>query len=402
MKVLIYFEKEQLAPTGGPAGYLYNINKELEKNNISEVEFLNTKSNNRRKKILRILNKIPKPINQIIINYKKKYWARVINNIFYGKKYCTSMDLNKYDIIHFHSTLAMYNIKDSLKEYKGKIVLTSHSPKAYHLEILDNTPQEIKSKYIDEIKNIDIIDEYAFNRADYIHFPVPEAEECYYNTWSKYENIHKKNKDKYIYIPTGINSVTINTSKEEYRKKYNIPKDAFVISYVGRHNEIKGYAQLKEIGKKVLKIDSNLYFLIGGKEEPLKGIKDKNWIEVGWTNKPHDLINASDLFILPNKETYFDLIMLEVLSSGKTILATNTGGNKYFKKLKSKGIYYYDYGDIDTAIKLIKNIKKTNLKELEKNNKKIFNENFTIDIFVKSYLDMMKKIAKKDSEKNEI
>ena len=239
---------------------------------------------------------------------------------------------------------------------------------------------------------MDLFDEYAFNRADYIHFPAKEAEECYYNTWKKYKKIHEKNSKKYIYIPTGIGPIRVNSDKQEIREKYNIPADAFVISYVGRHNEVKGYANLKEIAEKVFKQEDNIYFLIGGKEEPLKGLNNPRWIEVGWTNKPHDLINCSDLFILPNMETYFDLIMLEVLSVGKTMLVTDTGGNKYFKKFKESGIFYYEYGNIEEAIKQIEKIKKKNLKELELLNKKIVKENFTISIFADKYIEMIENL----------
>ncbi len=41
------------------------------------------------------------------------------------------------------------------------------------------------------------------------------------------------------------------------------------------------------------------------------------------------------------KETYFDLVMLEVLSLGKIIIASYTGGNKYFKSSFAKGVFTY-------------------------------------------------------------
>ncbi len=44
-----------------------------------------------------------------------------------------------------------------------------------------------------------------------------------------------------------------------------------MVSYVGRHNEIKGYADLKKMGEKLLN-NQNTYFLIAGKEEPMDWI----------------------------------------------------------------------------------------------------------------------------------
>ena len=58
--------------------------------------------------------------------------------------------------------------------------------------------------------------------------------------------------------------------------------------------------------------NQNTYFLIAGKEEPMKGLDNSHWIEVGWTNDPHSLIAASDVFVLPNHETYFDLVFLSM------------------------------------------------------------------------------------------
>lgn len=397
MKVLIYFDKNMLAPTGGPAGYLYNVYKELNEKGIDTIEFLENKSSKIKMFIRKIIGKSPKFIKNLHSKYAQNYGERIIKDIFYRQNYNSNINLQDYDIVHFHSTLSMYMVKDSLKDYKGIIILTSHSPKVSYLQIIDNINEKNKEKYKNEILKLSIIDEYAFERADYIHFPTVEAEECYYNTWDKYKEIHEKNKEKYIYIPTGINPVKVNESKEKIREKYNIPEDAFLISYIGRHNEVKGYDKLKNIGNKIMEKNRNVYFLIGGKEEPMKGLDDEHWIEIGWTNTPHDLINASDLFILPNKETYFDLVLLEVLSIGKTVLVTNTGGNKYFKKFKDSGIFYYDYHNTEEAVNIIEKLMNKNLKKLDEANKKVMNQNFTISIFVDKYIQMLQTLLEKNN-----
>lgn len=63
----------------------------------------------------------------------------------------------------------------------------------------------------------------------------------------------KSNSHKYIYIPTGINPCSPKVGKSEVRQRYGIPEEAFVFCYVGRHNEIKGYDTLKELGLELLK-----------------------------------------------------------------------------------------------------------------------------------------------------
>lgn len=398
MKVLIFYDKNNLKPVGGPSGYLYNVYKELQIENIDFIDFIDSKEikTSKKDKLFNKLRdfynkKVPRSIKMKLGLYEKY----VFKNIFGKIPRTTNVNIDDYDIIHFHSTLTLYMVKDSLKNYKGKILLTSHSPKILHKEIIDEMVSSKKyEKNKEKYNRLEIIDEYSFNRADYIIFPTKEAEECYYNTWDKYDKIHKKNKDKYIYLESCINPVKIHESKKNVREKYNIPSNAFVISYVGRHNEVKGYSSLLKIGKEILNKDNNIYFLIGGKEEPLQGLKHDHWIEVGWTDKPHDLINASDLFILPNKETYFDLVFLEVLSVGKTMLVSNTGGNKYFKKYKDSGIFYYEYDDIKTCTNKVLDIKKLDLKALDKKNKQIYEENFKMKNFVTKYIEILNKIYK--------
>ncbi len=154
-------------------------------------------------------------------------------------------------------------------------------------------------------KNLIKIDEYAFRRADYIVFPCPEAEEPYYNNWPEYKAVKEEKKGKYLYLLTGTKARVAKLSKTEVRQLYSIPDDAFIICYVGRHNEIKGYDKLKLLGEQILQEAPNIYFLIAGREEPLHGLHHPRWIEVGWTSDPHSLINASDVFMLPNKGNVF-------------------------------------------------------------------------------------------------
>ena len=194
-------------------------------------------------------------------------------------------------------------------------------------------------------------------------------------------------------MPTGIVGCKAKVNREDFRKKYGIPDNAFVISYAGRHNEIKGYADLKRLGEKLL-ADKNVYFLIAGKEEPMTGLKNDHWIEVGWTNDPHSLIAASDVFVLPNHETYFDLILLEVLSLGVPVVMSRTGGNKYFEQFKQTGIKFYD--TLEEAQDRILDIKKMPVDELcdaKAGIIEMFNNEFTVEKFAKNYINIISEIA---------
>lgn len=100
---------------------------------------------------------------------------------------------------------------------------------------------------------------------------------------------------------------------------------------------------------------------------------------------------AADIFVLPNRETYFDLIMLEALSLGTIVVASNTGGNKHF--VNDKGVFLYD--DISKAVDIILNIWKMSPKEkneLNENNKKVFENQYDIAVFANNYVKLLQNL----------
>lgn len=389
-KVLIYLYKENLAPVGGQHGYNYNLNCQLEKMGVSNIHFIETSKGN--------MEGYKKGLNQIKSKTVKKFLTILKNVVrkgqaMYGWGHHAIVDLNQYEIVHFQSTYWMFVCRDSLKEYKGKVVLTSHSPTLLSKEIIDSELTDFEKKHMMwYYKRLIKMDEYAFNRADYIVFPCPEAEEPYYHSWHRFAEIKKNNSQKFRYMLSGIEPCTAKVSSSDIRKKYGIPEDAFVLCYVGRHNEIKGYDILKKIGEKVLAAP-NIYVLVAGREEPLKRYPHERWIEIGWTNDPYSLIAASDAFVLPNRETYFDLVMLEVLSLGSVVIASATGGNNYFDRLKPNGIFLYkSFQECVNIVKELQLMSKDNLEKMKAQNRKIYENYFTSEMFAKNYINLIESL----------
>ena len=389
-KVLIYLYKDNLAPVGGHYGYNYNLNCQLEKMNVRNIHFIETNKGNNEKYnqgLKNISNKYIKLFLIILKNIIRK------GQLFWGRNHYAVVDLNQYDIVHFQSTYWMYVCRDSLKDYKGKVVLTSHSPTLLSKEVFDGDLTVFEKKHMQwYYKRLIRMDDYAFNRADYIIFPCPEAEEPYYHAWNKFAEIKEQNAQKFKYMLSGIEPCKAKISREDIRNKYGIPENAFVLCYVGRHNEIKGYDILKKIGERVL-LNPNVYILVAGREEPLKRYSHERWIEIGWTNDPHSLIAASDAFVLPNRETYFDLVMLEVLSLGSIVIASATGGNKYYDKMSPNGVFLYS--TVDECIKKINSLIAMSEEEKEnfrKMNKNLYLNYFTSKQFAMNYLQLMESL----------
>lgn len=376
-KILIFLEESKLLPCGGPYGYNYNLKDGL--NNVNselKIDYIYNDLEKGNKYSNKIMNAFYKKIN-----FFNCYKSDEISNKF-----------EDYDCIHFHTSKHLFKARKLLEDYKGKVLFTSHSPMLLSTEMKQDASILSRIIFFWYYLKLKKMDSYAFRKADYLIFPCKEAEDPYKN-WSEFEYV--KGKKKFKYIPTGIVDVRdkIKESREVYRKRYNIPEEAYVISYVGRHNKVKGYKLLKQFGKKVMQDNKNVYFLIGGKEYPIKGIDNKQWIEVGFTKDPYSLINASDVFILPNLETYFDLVMLEVISIGKTVLASYTGGNKYFSKFGNIGIKLFK--NIDEMIKINNNLIELpnyKLSELGNQNRKLFEMEFESKIFAENYIKLIQEI----------
>lgn len=382
MKLLIFMEKSLLKPVGGPAGYLYTLYKE---DKDKKLTFLSSSNGN----------------NKQVSGDKKNSFKtsildelRTIKHILIGNR-SEEIESNDYDLIHFHRTSDVYKFRKSLRKYKGITVLTSHCPTLGAIETYDSKKTWEKilfwPVYMFSLK----ADKKSFGLVDYIIFPCREAEEPYAHAWDGFARFKKENLGKFKYLLTGTDQRNANVSKEDIRKKYNIPLDAKVICYVGRHNRIKGYDHLKELSEHILELYPECYIIVAGKEEPLTGLNHPRWIEVGWTNDPHSIINASDIFVLPNRETYFDLVLLEVLSLGTIPMISNTGGNKYFDKEKYKGVFvYHDDNDFFIKVKEILDMNDEQIQILRQHNRDIFKHEFDATVFYKNYLKIIDECLK--------
>lgn len=395
-KVLIWNDFELSPRKGGPATYLWHLKEFIDRNNIEGITFLDnykkpeyysTQTISSSKQRFRFLKKL--------INDRLKANYNLLRTV---KEKSTKMseigiNIHDYDIIHFHSSLSLKQNIANLRDVKAQVLLTSHSPKIMHKEIIEDWCKMQINDVLPFVYNYcEKVDVEAFTRADWIIFPCNEAQEPYYNTWRKYAEVTANKKR--LFLPTGITPARENESMTDVRRKYGIPESAVVFCYAGRHNSIKGYDLLKEAADAILKEWENVYFLIAGAPGAIEPILHERWIEVGWTNDPYSIINAANCFILPNRETYFDLILLEVLSLGKNVILSNTGGNKYFKQFKSSGMYFFEGGDVSSLIKQLKefynsvNVNAFNGAE----NLEIFNSYFTQNAFGQRYLELYNQI----------
>ena len=387
----IFFSGNILERAGGPSTYLYNLRQGLNVKKEKNVKFIyNEKSRkDETKKLIsknkeKIANFFPKLYEKMMLNHILKVgtWGNIISN------------LDDIDVMHFHLTSDLAKYYKYLPKNTIKI-LTSHCPEMPYVEFKNSLKAKSKKrKYqFNNAEKIffEKIDKVAFGQADVIVFPSKEAMEPYYETCEEFGEIIKDKKIKYLL--TGTKELKFNKSNKDFRLEYGIPHNAFVISFIGRHNEVKGYDKFVEIGEKLLQDKKDIYIItagIGNIESP----SNDRWIDIGWTNDPGSVVNASNIFVLPNKRTYFDLVLLEVLSIGKTCIVSNTGGNKTVSNL-TKGVIKYN--STDDAVKKIMDLysNRNKLLEYERLNKETYNKYFTVEKFSESYIKMIDEIKDK-------
>lgn len=138
-------------------------------------------------------------------------------------------------------------------------------------------------------------------------------------------------------------------SKDEQniiRERYNIDKNSFVITFVGRIVKDKGINELVEaFGELTNKYDNLILLLVGDYEEHLNPIKaenkklidsSKNIVTVGFQKDIRSFLAISDLFVLPSYREGLPNSLIEAGSFGIPLVATNINGcNEIIKDRKT-------------------------------------------------------------------
>ena len=129
----------------------------------------------------------------------------------------------------------------------------------------------------------------------------------------------------------------------DYRKQYNIPSNAIVISFAGRLVKEKGIENLIQAVKKVNEDSENVYLLAAGDGPLLKGLKEYETNNINLLGKISyeqviALFKASDIFCLPSKSEGFPTSVLEAVACKNFIITTYKGGAKELINNEELGI----------------------------------------------------------------
>lgn len=395
---VIYFDWFLDLRSGGPPGYLANLREGLRTIGCDAFDFVVREKDWKAAGPDRKTEELKKPLffDETATNFEKFQALR--NKIAFVTRHdwlrVTPEELLRINpqarrTVHAHTTIDLVKLHNTLSthgmRHRVDLVLMSHSPESpakewAEVEQDQGAPVSLVRQYYEAYKNLDYL---AFHYADTLLFPCAEAEEAYAATITEFSSVFRQKRR--LYIPTGAAPpAETDTGAKALRQQHDL-EEKFVVSYVGRHNSVKGYDTLCKVGARMLAEYADIAFLIGGREGPLPAPRANRWIEHGWTKTPGDIVKASDVFVLPNKQTYFDLMLLEVLSCSVPVICSKTGGNKHFEGQSTGILFFNTIEELEQLILHIRQMPQEKRKALGSENRRLYDQWYGTEQFARRF-----------------
>ena len=234
----------------------------------------------------------------------------------------------KFDVIHFHypfygSSMIPAIIK-MIKGDKVKFILSYH---------MDNEGTGIRKKIFDFYKNV--IAPFVLKKADKV---VVSSEDYIEN--SNIQEFYYNNVNKFVELPFGVPKRYKPMPKDhELLNKYHLSPNDFVVLFVGGLDSAHYFKGINFLIKAIERIDNkNIKALVIG-DGNLRPMFEEKVIEkhlqkrikftgyVAGSELPKHF-NLGDVFALPsiNKSEAFGIVLIEAMSCGKPLIASNLKG----------------------------------------------------------------------------
>jgi glycosyltransferase involved in cell wall biosynthesis len=259
------------------------------------------------------------PLAEEIKRQKKRTEAN-LNNLnefkWWGEssqQHFTDINAQNYKFIYFHDVWTMKACIPLLSPLQI-IILQPHCPELPSQEIASQ-PRFSDS----DVKWSVEAERDAFARADIIILPNSYTMEIYKPLITS--------KSRIYYLLSGA-------QQRNCLHKYPL-NDKIHLLYIGRRNHIKGFDIVLDGFQQAYTSRKDIELILVG-----KGIKidEEGIYDIGFTDSVHDWVYSCDYVINCNRQSYFDLSILEALSIGIPIIMSCTGGHKQFQMNKTKGI----------------------------------------------------------------
>ena len=401
---VIYLEWPLARNAGGPAGYLWHLRQGLSRMRPSPpIKFIAPSNSpppgwGKGGLLKRAIDSLTqtKHLWRFLKSYgpttlRRSYRDLVgtaIEQLFFASDVEQTLSDEDVSSLHCHTTMDAVRADNSLRRMgrrdQVKLYLTSHCPEMPAIELTEilvaaGLRPQLAHNAFDQLLKIDL---HAFRAADVIVFPCQESMEPYFETCDLFGNAIAGKK--LCHVLTGIEDVppTQDIIPGEFH-------ELFKIAYVGRHNSVKGYDLLLEALPPFLDRTGAVLF-VAGRQGPFFAPCHTRWRELGWIPTPSALIKGCDIFLLPNRRTYFDLVAIEAMAMGRAILASSTGGNKALAAL-TPGVTLFSPNEecLSAALEHIASCGREELHRRGQANRAVYESTLTADAFADRYVRML-------------
>lgn len=239
---------------------------------------------------------------------------------------------------------------------------------------------------------------------------------CNGGSTSILEKHFKRNKNELKTVYIGVDEEKYNPenyNKEELRKKYEIPNDKFIVSYICRIANQKRPLLLMEIIKKYVEINKDVLFLIAGDGPMLWQMKKKaeeyklkDYIKfMGRFSETQIIYAMSDATINCSIKEGLALTSYESLSMNIPVISSNVGGQKELindevgiivdRVQEEKDINNFNYSDkeVNLYVEALNKVLKR-IDEYPKKCRQRILEGFTINHMVKNMNNILEEVYK--------
>ena len=313
-------------------------------------------------------------------------FMKIVNAFIIFFKLLKSMIFKKYELIYLTlSPVGFAFYKDAililiLKVFNKKIVLHLHGK-----GIKEQLNSKIKKK----------IYALVFKNCEVIHLAI-----------SLYEDIKEVYPKTPYYLNNGIPSTLIKNSKKTEKVitflfLSNLMKEKGVNVFLNSIKSLQGVKEKFEV------------YIIGPSSdisiEEVRSYLVKNNIAnvevLGpiYGEDKYLYLNKSDVFVLPTFNDCFPLTILEAFQAGLAVISTNIGAIPDMVKNNVNG-FIVPQNDSDSLAEKMKYLIENEavLNKMKMKNNLEFSENYTEDIFIKNYINIIDQILAKKNENSKI
>jgi glycosyltransferase involved in cell wall biosynthesis len=304
-----------------------------------------------------------------------------------------NLEGNNYNLIHAHDIRSIYH---QLRNVSGKTILTIHSKGSIKTDLMNYVKPNIH--WFKRLVEFEEMENEVVSSANRIIFPSYSAREFFL---ASKKNIHF-DELKFSVIYNGIDLDYIRSVKpdQDLIKKFNLNQSwELVIINIADHIRDKRVEKVIDvIGKIKNKYKIKVLFINVGSGMHTRSLLNKvsdlklknNVVFAGNIDNKSviRLIKWSDIMLQLSINVVFDYSILEALSCGKIVVASNEGGNREIIENNKSG-YLVDDIASDEIANLILDVNRQIGVNVESTVK-----NFSNDIMVKNYQKLYLSLAR--------